>query len=161
MSTLTTSARFRGMSGVADQVFSSLSNGLIIYAVAVVSTAQYFGLIAVQLTLLAAALGVMRGTLGTKLLLKAGHEIHEIRREGSYAVTAALLISPVLAGAMWLVNTGSPTTTLLIAIATPLALVQDVLRYVVIAEGRPHVAATWDGLWFLGSFALLACTWLD
>jgi hypothetical protein len=102
----------------------------------------------------------MRGTLGTTLLLKAGHEIHEIRREGSYAVTAALLISPVLAGAMWLVNTGSPTTTLLIAIATPLALVQDVLRYVVIAEGRPHVAAMWDGVWFLGSFALLVCTWL-
>ena len=154
--------KYRGLAGVADQVFSSLSNGLILYAVAVVSTAQYFGLISIQLTLLAAALGCLRGAFGTSLLLKAGDGRDEIRREGSYALTATLLFSPILAASMWLVDTGdSGTTTLMVAIATPIVLVQDILRYVVIAEGRPHVAALWDGVWFVGSFGLLVCTWMD
>jgi hypothetical protein len=156
---VTTSAKFRGLSGVVDQVFSSLSNGLILYAVAVVSTSEYFGLLSVQLTLLAAALGCMRGAFGTSLLLKAGEGVAEVRREGAYAVTAALLVSPLLAGSMWLVDGGTPT--LLLAIATPIVLVQDVLRFVVIAEGRPHIAALWDGVWFFGSLGLLVCTWLD
>jgi hypothetical protein len=160
MSAVASTARRRGLAGALDQVFSSLSNGLILYAIAVVSTAQYFGRISLLLTLLAAAVGCMRGALGTPLLLKASHGSDEVRREGSYAVTAALLISPLLAGAMWLLEgreIGTPT--ILVAIATPLVMVQDVLRYIVISEGRPHVAAIWDGVWFVGSLGLLVSTW--
>ena len=161
MSTRTPNSRLRGASGVIDQVFSSLSNGLILYAVAAVSAPGYFGLISIQLTLLAAAIGCLRGALGTSLLLMGGQQVGEIRREGSFAVTAALIVSPALAGALWVVDRGATgIPTLIIAIATPLVLVQDVLRFVVIAEGRPHVAMIWDGVWFLGSFALLVCTWL-
>jgi len=154
-------ARRRGLSGIVDQVLSSLSNGLILYAIAVVSTAQYFGRIALLLTLLAAAVGCMRGALGTPLLLKAARGTDEIRREGSYAVTAVLGVSPLLVGVMWaLQGTQVGTPAILIAVATPLVLVQDVLRYVIIAEGRPHVAAVWDGVWFAGSLTLLLSTWL-
>jgi hypothetical protein len=162
MSVTASKAKRRGVAGAADQVLSSLSNGLILYAIAVVSSAQYFGRISLLLTLLAAAVGCMRGALGTPLLLKAAHATDEIRREGSYAVTAALLLSPVLVVGMWLLEgreVGTPI--ILVAIATPLVLVQDVLRYVVIAEGRPQVAAIWDGMWFLGSLALLVSTWMD
>jgi hypothetical protein len=162
MSTLTNNAKFRGLSGAADQILSSLSNGMILYAVAVVSTAQYFGLVAVQLTMLAAGLGALRGALGTKLLLKAGEGTSSIRREGAYAVTAALLLSPVLAAAMFLVRApGLLQPTIVLAVATPIVLVQDVLRYVAITEGRPHVAAIWDGVWLIGSLGLLVCTWLN
>ena len=154
-------ARRRGLAGIVDQVFSSLSNGLILYAIAVVSTAQYFGRIALLLTLLAAAIGCMRGALGTPLLLKAARGTDEIRREGSYAVTAVLGVSPLLVGVMWaLQGTQLGTPAILVAVATPLVMVQDVLRYVIIAEGRPHVAAVWDGVWFAGSLALLLSTWL-
>jgi hypothetical protein len=154
-------SKVRAISGAADQVFSSLSNGLIIYAVAVATASQNFGQIALLLTLLAAAIGVLRGALGTPLLLTAGRAASDIRREGSFAITSALLVSPVVAAVMWIVaGSGIRLSALLIIIATPVVLIEDVLRYVAIAEGRAHVAAFWDGLWFIGSAALLGATWL-
>ena len=161
MSALTSPAKRRGWYWLLDQVVSSLSNGLILFAVAVVSTAEDFGLIPLLLMLLTAGVGCMCGALGTPLLLKAADGIDHIRRGGSYAATAALAVSPLLVGGMWLLLKGRElgTPTILIAIATPLVMVQDVLRYVVISEGRPHVAAIWDGFWFLGSVGLLVSTW--
>jgi hypothetical protein len=153
--------KVRAASGAADQVFSSLSNGLIIYAVAVVTATQYFGQIALLLTLLAAAIGVLRGALGTPLLLTAGRAPSEIRREGSFAFSSALLVSPIVGGVMLAVEgSGIRLPAILIIVATPIVLVEDVLRYVAIAQGRPHVAALWDGVWFAGSAALLVATWL-
>ncbi|MEY8014819.1 hypothetical protein [Mycobacterium servetii] len=153
--------KVRAVSGAADQVFSSMSNGLIIYAVAVVTPPDKFGQIALLLTLLAAAIGVLRGALGTPLLLTAARDRSDIRREGSFAITSALLASPIVGGIMWAVQgSGIGAPALLIVAATPIVLVGDVLRYVVIAEGRPHVAALWDGVWFAGSAALLVATWL-
>ncbi|MGH3556135.1 MAG: hypothetical protein ACRDTK_01185 [Mycobacterium sp.] len=121
---------------------------------------EYFGQIALLLTLLAAATGVLRGALGTPLLLTAGRPQSDIRREGSFAVTSALLVSPIVGGVMWAVEgSGIRLPTMLIIAATPIVLVEDVLRYVAIAQGRPHVAALCDGVWFLGSAALLVATW--
>src|ERR1700758_3106280 len=154
-------SKVRAVSGAADQVFSRLSNGLIIYAVAVVTATQNFGQIVLLLTLLAAAIGVLRGALGTPLLLTAGRARSDIRREGSFAVTSALLVSPIVGGVMWAVEgSGIRLPAMLIIVATPIVLVEDVLRYVAIALGRPHVAALWDGVWFAGSAALLVATWL-
>jgi hypothetical protein len=134
---------------------------LILFAIAVVSTAEEFGLISLLLILLTAGVGCMRGALGTPLLLKAADGTEQIRREGSYAVTAALAVCPPLVGGMWLLLKGRElgTPIILVAIATPVVMVQDVLRYVVISEGRPHVAAIWDGFWLLGSVGLLVSTW--
>jgi hypothetical protein len=154
-------SKVRAVSGAADQVFSSLSNGLIIYAVAVVTAAQNFGQIALLLTLLAAAIGALRGALGTPLLLMAGRARSDIRREGSFAVTSALLVSPIVGGLIWAVaGSGIRLPAILIIVATPIVLVEDVLRYVAIAQGRPHVAALWDGVWLAGSAALLVATWV-
>lgn len=163
-------SKVRAVSGAADQVFSSLSNGLIIYAVAVVTATQSFGQIALLLTLLAAAIGVLRGALGTPLLLTAGRAPSDIRREGSFAFTSALLVSPIVGSVMWALEGPGPPHDLgsqqvhvpavLIMIATPVVLAEDVLRYVAIAQGRSHVAALCDGVWFAGSAALLVATWL-
>jgi len=154
-------SKVRAVSGAADQVFSSLSNGLIVYAVAVVTAPENFGQIALLLTLLVAAVGVLRGALGTPLLLMAGRAQSDIRREGSFAVTSALLVSPIVGGLIWAVaGSGIRLPAILIIVATPIVLVEDVLRYVAIAEGRPHVAALWDGVWLAGSAALLAATWV-
>ena len=154
-------SKVRAVSGAADQIFSSLSNGLIIYAIAVVTDTDHFGQIALLLMLLAAAIGVLRGALGTPLLLTAGSAPSDIRREGSFAFTSALLVSPVVGGIMWAVgDPGIRIPAILIIVATPIVLMEDVLRYVAIAQGRPHVAALWDGVWFAGSAALLVATWL-
>jgi hypothetical protein len=154
-------SKFRALSGAADQLFSSLSNGLIVYAVAVVTPTENFGQIALLLTLLTAAIGVLRGALGTPLLLMAGRARSEIRREGSFAVTTALLISPIVGGLIWIVaGSGILVPAILIVIATPIVLAEDVLRYVAIAQGRAHLAAFWDGVWLAGSAALLVATWV-
>jgi hypothetical protein len=154
-------SKVRAVSGAADQVFSSLSNGLNVYAVAVVTAPQDFGQIALLLTVLVAAVGALRGALGTPLLLMAGRTRSDIRREGSFAVTSALLVSPIVGGLIWAVaGSGIRLPAILIIVATPIVLVEDVLRYVAIAEGRPHVAARWDGVWFAGSAALLVATWV-
>lgn len=151
----------RAISGASDQVFSSLSNGLIIYAVAVVTATDDFGEIALLLTLLSAAIGALRGALGTPLLLTAGRDSSDIRREGAFAFTSALLVSPVVGAVMWAVGgAGIGLQAILIIVATPIVLAEDVLRFVAIALGRPHIAALWDGVWFAGSAALLVATWL-
>lgn len=153
--------RFRALSGALDQVFSSLGNGAIVYAVAVVTDTRSFGQIALLMTLLAAAVGIFRGVLGIPLLLSAGKSVAEIRCEGGYAIITALLAGPAFSAVMWAVGGGQiRQTALLLMVAVPIVLVQDVLRYVVIAQGRPHVAALWDGLWCAGSLALLVATWL-
>ena len=154
-------SKVRALSGAADQAFSSLSNGLIIYAVAVITAPEKFGQIALLLTLLVAAVGLLRGALGTPLLLMAGHGKSDIRREGSFAVTSALLVSPIVGCLIWAVA-GSEIRlpAIMIMMVTPIVLVEDVLRYVAIAQGRPHVAALWDGVWFAGSAALLVATWV-
>jgi hypothetical protein len=154
-------SKFRAVSGAADQLFSSLSNGLIVYAVAVVTPTEDFGQIALLLTLLTAAIGILRGALGTPLLLMAGRARSDIRREGSFAVTSALLVSPIVGGLIWTVaGSGILLPAILIVVATPIVLAEDVLRYVAIAQGRAHIAAFWDGVWLAGSAALLVATWV-
>ncbi|MDT5022461.1 MAG: hypothetical protein QOI33_2985 [Mycobacterium sp.] len=154
-------SKVRAISGAADQVFSSLSNGLIIYAVAVITPPEKFGQIVLLLTLLVAAVGLLRGALGTPLLLMAGLGKSDIRREGAFAVASALLVSPIVGGLIWAVaGSGIRLPAIMIMMVTPIVLVEDVLRYVAIAQGRPHVAALWDGVWFAGSAALLVATWV-
>ena len=155
-------SKVRAVSSGAHEVFCGLSNGLIIYAIAgACAVAQNFGQIAVLLTLLAAAIGVLRGALGTPLLLMAGRARSDIRREGSLAFTSALLVSPIVASVMWAVQgSGIRLPAILIILATPFVLVKDVLRQVAIAEGRLHVATRWDGVFFAGSAALLVAAWL-
>lgn len=144
----------------ADQVLASVSNDLVIYAVAVVTVTENFGRIAVLLALLVAAISVLRGALGTPLLLMAGSARSDIRREGSFAFTSALLVSPIVGIVMWAVE-GSAirVPALLIIAATPIALGKDILRSVAIAEGRAHAATLWNSVFFAGSAALLVAAW--
>ncbi|MEZ0342895.1 hypothetical protein ACAG25_23300 [Mycobacterium sp. pV006] len=154
-------SRFRALAGGLDQVFSSASNGLIVFAVAVVSTPQLFGQISILMTALVAALGCTRGALGTPLLLKSNQTVEQIRREGSFALTSTLIVGPLLAAI--LLGVGLPLVgpgAVCLALAVPFVLAQDVLRYVVIAEGRPHIAAVWDGLWCVGTILLLVLSWI-
>lgn len=151
--------RLRALSGVLDQLFSSISNGVIIFAVAVVSPPQQFGHIAILMTALVAVMGCLRGALGTPLLLKSDQSRERIRREGSYALTASFMVGPLLAATIIVFGSDLGIAAVILGIASPFVLAQDVLRYVAIAEGRPYVAALWDGIWCAGSIALLVLTW--
>jgi len=152
--------KFRTGSG-ATGLFAGLGNVSALCAVAVVTSTQDFGQIALLLALLFAAVSILRGALGTPLLSKTGAAQSDIQREGSFAVTSALLVSPLVGGIMWAVE-GSwiRLPAILLILATPIVLVHDVLRHIAIAERRPHVVARWDGVWLLGSAALLGATWL-
>lgn len=152
--------RTRALSATADQVFSSASNGIFTFAVAVASTPRSFGQITLVITALVAVLGAQRGAVGTPLLLKSDQTTEQIRREGSYSLLAALAIGFVALGVILTFGYAVGLPAILLAVAAPIVLGQDILRYVAISEGRPHVAATWDGVWFLGTFALLVSAWL-
>ncbi|MEV0672712.1 hypothetical protein [Mycobacterium sp. NPDC050441] len=155
-------SRARALVGGIDQAFSSVSNGLIVYAIAVVTSVADFGRIGLVMTLLAAAIGVQRGALGTPLLLSSAKAVTDLRREGGYAMTTALIIAPVVGIAMVAVaGSAVRTQAVLLMVATPVILVQDVLRYIAVAEGRSHIAAIWDGVWFAGSVILLVGTWFE
>lgn len=156
----TSTGRLRALSGALDQAFSSAGNGLIVFAIAVVSPAAEFGQIAILMTALAAALGCLRGALGTPLLLKSDQDTGQIRREGGYALTAALIVGPPLGVVLIALGLTDLPSAICLAVAAPAVLAQDVLRYVLIAEGRPHIAAVWDGIWCAGTVALLVLSWL-
>ena len=152
--------RTRVWSAVIDQVFSSASNGIFTFAVAVASTTQSFGEIVLMITALIAILAAQRGALGTPLLLMSDQTSERIRREGSFALLAGLAIGCAALGVMVTFGYAVGLPAVLLAVSAPIVLCQDVLRYVTIAEGRPHVAATYDGVWFLGTVLLLVSAWL-
>lgn len=153
-------SRLRALSGAIDQVFSSTSNGLVVFAVAVVASPEVFGQITILTTFLLAVLACLRGSLGIPLLLTANQSAEDVRREGSRALAAALTVSPLLSIAMLIFTPQVGFAAVSLAISAPLVLGQDVLRYVSLAIGRPQVAALWDGIWCLGTLLALVCSWL-
>lgn len=152
--------RLRAMSGAIDQAFSSVSNGVIVFAVAVASSPKAFGHITILMTLLIAVLTCLRGGLGVPLLQKANQPVDEIRRGGALSVASALAISPVLIVAMLCFFPLVGWSAVALAVFAPFVLGQDLLRYVAMTIGRPHIAAIWDGVWCLGAVIALLCAWL-
>jgi hypothetical protein len=156
----TLNRRTRVWSTVIDQVFSSASNGVFTFSVAVASTSQSFGQIILMLTALLAVLGVQRGALGTPLLLKSNQTTEEIRRDGSFALVAGLATGCAVLIVMVACGHAVGVAAVLLGVSAPILLCQDVLRYVTFAAGRPNLAATWDGIWFVGTVLLLVSAWL-
>jgi len=156
----TDSSRWRAISTTLDYVMSSISNGLIVLAVARVASVDTFGAAALLVTISAAALGVGRGAVGTPIMLAAGSGPAELRREAGFASTAMLVFglafSCVAVVASCLL--GTPGLGAAFALAIPLAVVADVFRYALISASKPHLALTWDALWALGSGTLFVIT---
>ncbi|MDF0531092.1 hypothetical protein P0W64_01475 [Tsukamurella sp. 8F] len=149
------SGKVRVLAGTVDQIFSSAGNGFILYALAVVSTLVEFGVLAMLFTLVAGAVGVLRGALGTPTLLASDTEPEQLRSEGRHAVAAAMSVglccAAVIAAVSWCLATPSGY---ILAAATPIVLAQDILRYVAIAVDRTPVATVWDGIWCAGAVAV-------
>lgn len=145
--------------GALDQVFSSASNGLIMFAVAVTSSPEAFGAVALVMTALVATVGAQRGGLGIPMLLLADKSGTRSRLDGSFSLLASLFVGLALATLIMVFGSGIGLPAVFLALSAPFVLYQDVLRYVAIAGARPQVAALWDGLWMLGTALLLVLAW--
>ena len=137
------------ISTTVDQVLSSASNALMVFALAQVSSAGQFGIIGLLITVLNVYTGFNRGALGTALLLTSNLTKRQIVAESDYAVTWSLYTGVV--GGFLILALGAvcyePSIGLAFAVALPAVLAQDVLRQTAIAMGRPRLAVVADALW--------------
>jgi len=150
------------LTGGADQVMSSLSNALVVFAIARSTSVADFGHAALMFSIVAAAIGVSRGAIGTPLLLMGGANPDDIRLEARSAAGAAAVfgavVGVVIAGASIAVHASG--IGIAFAVSVPLVLAQDALRFAAITLGQPESALWSDTAWAVGSVGLLGITWL-
>jgi O-antigen/teichoic acid export membrane protein len=135
---------------LADQVLSSVSNVLAVVLVARVLDAAEFGRFAVGYGVLTLVLTLSRQYFGTRVSLVAAHE--QARELTAALVTACVLIAPLVALLVFAVSFaatggGSWAILVVVALATPLVCMQDVIRFGAVAGGRPWAACASDALW--------------
>lgn len=151
------------LAGTADQILSSLSNALIVFTVARTSSVTDFGMAGVLFSMTTATLAVTRAAIGTPVLLLAGRHSSYVLRHTRTAAGAALLsgiaMGAVLAGVSMLLP--NQHIGLGFAVAIPLLLTQDSLRFSAIALGRAGAAFWSDAVWTAASLALLCTALLD
>lgn len=147
--------------GLVDQVFSSVSNVLIVFAIARVSSVADFGALSLALAALTTVMAASRGLLGTPITLTSA-DSGRLRGEAGHALGVATS-GGLAAGSIIAVITKltyAPSATYFVALAAPFVLVQDVGRFFCISAGLPRRALVSDGLWAVGSAALLMITWV-
>jgi hypothetical protein len=139
-----------------DQILASASNGLLLFVLARAATVEEFGVIALLITVVFTWVGFNRGALGTPILLVSKLSKHQISVESGYAITwaAAMSFSAVMVVYVVGMVLGHPSIALAFALSTPIVLIQDVLRFPLIACGKPLVAAASDGIWALCMLAV-------
>jgi hypothetical protein len=140
-----------------DQVLASASNGLLLFVLAQSATVAEFGAISLLVAVLFTWVGFNRGALGTPILLVSKLSRHEVEIESGYAFTWTLVTSVSAAAAVFGIGAalGQTSIAVVLALAAPIVLVQDVLRYAPIAFGQPVIAVVSDGVWALFMLALL------
>ena len=155
-------AQRRAVFSLFDQIMSSASNGLIVLAVARVTSVDAFGAATILFAFAAAAMSIGRGALGTPIMLAANRGHDDLRREAGFATTTAFTFGAFVSFAAWVSSLllGIPEIGAAFALTIPLIIVLDICRYVLISASRPHVALAWDALAAGGSALLFAVTLL-
>jgi len=134
-----------------DQALSALSNFVITLAVVRGGGPEALGHYSVAFAVYLIVLGVSRA-LVSEPLLAARREEDQVRDGLSASLTAVLaiaVVSGVGVGGYGLLM-GQPALVA-VAVALPITLVQDVLRYQAFWLRRPNVAVLLDGGWVLGA----------
>lgn len=161
--------------GLIDQGASSATNLLAVLAVAASLDADGFGVFSVVYAGLTLGLGLGRSYLGLPIALEGANP--DSARSYNGAVTlvslAALPLTLLLGVLGWAVASGEGFgwIGLVVAVATPLVMVQDLGRFRAMAQGRPALALGSDLLWLVGAATLWAlrdlmttegtlCVWL-
>jgi O-antigen/teichoic acid export membrane protein len=147
----------------AGQAISSGSNFLLSVMVLAVASARDFATFSICVTTYALVLQTARASVAVPatLLQTGGPEGDDGQERAALGVTVgmAALVAAVMLAASPLAGNRRGQLIVLAAFL-PLLLLQDALRYVCYARGRPSVAAWGDGLWLIvqlvGSVVLLA-----
>lgn len=153
--------RLRGVAGVADQALSSASNIFLVLAVARVSTPHDFGVFSFAYVALTFAISLVRGGLGTPISLQA-RDPQQVRHETGWATARVLRWTWPLAAAgaaLFVFDSPAIRPACALALALPVVLAQDLMRFEALALQRYGVAILADALWASVSGALLVSTW--
>lgn len=147
---------------VLDQGISSLSNFVVVIAVASATTVTEFGVFTLAYAVLIFALGAQRALIGETLIVRYS-KMHRIPRQIiSVTFGASIAYTVIFAVGIGVVAAilQSPLWAML-AIATLPILVQDIQRYTFIAMRRSRSALTLDTVWLAITIPLiLVSLWL-
>src|SRR3954451_16213609 len=131
-----------------DQALSSVSNLLAVVLVGKVSTADEFGRFSLAYAVLTVVVTLNRAYLANRVSLSPSNAAAE--RATATSVGAVLCLAPAVVTVVWVVarlSGGGGPLVLLVALATPVVCIQDLLRFGAVATHRPGVALVSDGLW--------------
>ena len=148
---------------MVDQGLSSLTNLIISLAVARIVAPVEFGLFSAFFLLYVLALGTARAVTSEPFVVRFGTGRARRRRAAAAEATgAALVLGATVSGALLVVALWLPATPRLLAFAMafvlPGLLLQDVLRFVALSNGRPKLAVANDGVWLGWVIAVIALT---
>lgn len=137
---------------IVDQGISSFSNVLVVVVTARAVTAGDFGRFSLALTAYSVLVGLCRAATGEPLLVLAGTGVG--RGDGAVVLGAAAvagLVGATVLGAV--ASLGGGVLAWILAASLVGLLVQDAARYVLIAAGRPGLAALTDSVWVIAVLA--------
>jgi O-antigen/teichoic acid export membrane protein len=140
-------ARHIGLSAV-DQALSSVSNVLAVVLVARSSSPDDFGRFTVVYAALSLVLSAVRAYFGNRISLAP--DSAAARGRSGDVLGAVLWLSLLLAavvGVTGVLAAGPSRVVLVVALATPLVCLQDMVRFGAIAQGRQGVAVVSDLVW--------------
>jgi O-antigen/teichoic acid export membrane protein len=149
---------------LVDQMLSSLSNMVGSVGAAHLLTVDQFGVVGVPFILYLLALQVPRALCSQPFMIRFSRIDRRWLRPGTMAAREASAGLTVIAGTLGsfcailagLIAEGALATSLFsLAVLLPGLLLQDSLRYVLFADGRPQLAAGLDAIWLLLSAACL------
>lgn len=147
-----TSPHVRATLTVLDQATSSLSNVLVVFlAVRTMSTSD-FGLLSAAMVACTALLMVSRATLGSSVAFAAADGLRGVADEARVSMGVLVLLGPACFGLVlftaWVVAGDYPPAFVwIVALTTPVVLVQDQLRFAASAAKTPGTALAADVLW--------------
>lgn len=154
--------RLTQATGALDQAFSSASNILMVLAVARTTTPQAFGTFAFAYVGLTVLMALVRGGFGTPISLSA-RDPRAVTAQTRWALRRIGLATTVvaIAGVLLVLLAGTPAMVAAGALVSlaPVVLLQDLLRFEALAQGRDWTAVTADGAWAAVSGGLLISTW--
>lgn len=133
-----------------DQGLSSVSNVLAVLLVAHAVSRDDFGRFSIAYAVLTLALGLSRSYYGTRVSLEADRALaHRLTNE--LKSTLILLAVPVAVLTFVVSLAASDASSLrllvIVSLATPVVLIQDIIRFGSAASGRPMTALLSDGVW--------------
>lgn len=144
--------------GMLDQALSSLSNVLLMIAVARVAAVDDFGIIAYAYAVIAFGLGLQRSSVGPLISLATTARNHPLMVTLCWGVAVALL-----GGVIVRLTTGQlpNTAALILLVGSIWTHPQDALRYMAITSAKVSAAVRSDALWCSGSAVALAVTFFS